>query len=173
MNTNSLIKTTCLICLVVSMSVTRTTDAAKLYKWVDSKGRISYQDQPPPKNAKVLSEKYLKAKISSKTEPLIEANTTPIDVYITVNCASCDDLLGQLDDLNVPYNAKDIKNHRDIQDRIIQETDSLTVPTAFIQNKLTKFPTTDALKKALKDAGYQTTKKPKEPVESDETISSE
>ena len=37
-------------------------NAGKLYKWVDAQGNVSYQDQPPPKGSKILSEKEVASK---------------------------------------------------------------------------------------------------------------
>jgi len=44
--------------LIFALSI-NTSSAAKLYKWVDDRGRISYQDKPPPQDSKILSEETL------------------------------------------------------------------------------------------------------------------
>ena len=110
--------------------------SAKLYKWIDAEGRVSYQDKPPPKNSKILSEQELVK--SNKESPAtgFAANKNAIDVYVTQNCTSCDTAISLLESWDVPHNVKNIEDHRDIQNRIIQETDALRVPVFFSEGQL-------------------------------------
>jgi len=128
--------------------------SATMYKWVDSEGRVSYQDRPPPKNAKVLSEKALKDKKANKQAEPQRLNKKPIDVYVTQNCASCNEVTEYLDSIKVPYNAKNIEEHREIQQRIIQENNSISVPALFIEGEFVKAPSRSALNEALEKSGY-------------------
>ena len=141
--------------VVVLTLSTHVVFSAKLYKWVDAQGRISYQDKPPPQNSKILSEQEL---VKSKKEPLateFTANKNAIDVYVTQNCTSCDAAISLLDSWGVPHNIKNIEDHRDIQNIIIEATSALRVPAVFNEGQLIRdIKTNDALKARLIDTGH-------------------
>ena len=124
---------------------------SKLYKWVDSEGRISYQGKPPPQNSKILSEETLKIqKKESEKKVIAFKNSSPIDVYINKNCPGCDQVLGLLETWEVPHNIKMINDHRDIQKILIQETSTIGVPALFYDGKLfSNIDTVDGLKDNL------------------------
>ena len=127
--------------------------AAKLYKWVDAQGRVSYQDKPPPQSAKILSEKPLK-KADNNITKKIRLKTDPIDVYVTENCPSCESMINRLNELEVPYNEKNNKDHRDIQNLIIQQTSSISVPALFIDDKLVEGTSVSTIAQMLQEKGY-------------------
>jgi len=132
------------------------THAAKLYKWVDAQGRISYQDKAPPKNAKILSEKDLIKSSEPKRQTRRVNRREPVDVYTADNCSGCSALLTQLRELNIPYTEKNIEDHRDIQNRIIQKTNNLRVPALFIDEQLFESSSRSQLMEALEDTDYLT-----------------
>jgi len=80
-----------LLILTTSLICSTSVYAAKLYKWVDKDGNISYQDQPPPESAKILKEDTLKA--TAKTTSAEGGNTVPVVVYVGEDCAPCDRLI--------------------------------------------------------------------------------
>ncbi len=136
--------------LVLSMNV---TSAAKLYKWVDAQGRISYQDQPPPQNSKILSEEELKTVTVKPKE--FKLNTKSIDVYVGKDCPNCDATVQWLEVWGVPHQVKNIEDHRDIQTKLIQETSGVRVPALFNAEQLIKNTATlDGLKASLVSSGH-------------------
>ena len=139
--------------LLLLFLVVTPVHAAKLYKWVDAQGRVSYQDKPPPQSAKILSEKPLKKPDLSSAKK-IRLRTKPIEVYVTQNCPSCESMADQLDELGVPYVEKNIEEHRDIQNTIIQQTNSISVPALFIDNKLVEGTSVSTIAQILQEKGY-------------------
>jgi len=132
--------------------------ATKMYKWVDAQGRISYQDKPPPKNSKILSEETLgdskpSAKKSKKDKK--ERNTSSIDVYVTENCSDCDTVIDLLKTWGVPHQVKNIGESRDIQGILIEQTRGVGVPALFSGRSLiTNTSSIDDLKKRLSSTGH-------------------
>jgi len=163
MNIQSLIKLGFIsqVLLISALSIS-SASAAKLYKWVDDQGRISYQDKPPPVNSKILSEKTLKGKPSQKPELDASSNLAPIDVYVTKSCPSCESTIEVLADWGVPYTEKAIEEHRDIQTRLLELTEGVNVPALFFGNEfLSDTSTTTQLRESLEQTGHL---KPGEPV---------
>lgn len=125
----------------------------KLYKWVDSEGRISYQGKPPPKNSKILSEETLvNSKSSSNGE---EINSSSIDVYVTADCPSCDTTIGWLKSWDVPHQVKSIEDFREIQTILIEQTNGVRVPSLFIGDQLiANTSSREGLKDSLSKTGH-------------------
>jgi len=126
--------TSVLVTFLLSASAQAET---KLYKWVDSQGRISYQGKPPPKNSKILSEETLGKSKASSDEGA--RNTASIDVYVTADCPSCDTTVGLLKTWGVPHQVKSIEDAREIQAILIEQTKGVRVP-ALIALKSQKKP---------------------------------
>lgn len=138
---------------VVALSSTAT--AGKLYKWVDADGNISYQDSPPPNNAKVLEESTIRNNgAPNATTANSSGGPTPVIVYTIENCNSCLRLLSTLQQLAVPYQEESLLS-REIQSRILEQTDSLAAPTMFFNNKFVSGLSDEALKTELRAAGYE------------------
>ena len=136
--------------LVLSMNAAAET---KLYKWVDSQGRISYQGKPPPKNSKILSEETLSDSKPSSNEKKI--NSSSIDVYVTADCPSCDTTIGLLKTWGVPHQIKNIEDSREIQGILIEKTNGVRVPALFTDGQLiTNTSSRDGLKDSLTQTGH-------------------
>lgn len=126
--------------------------AVKLYKWVDSKGNISYQDQPPPEGGTILKEEEVQS--SSNAEP--EDNLPPeIVVYSVDDCELCERLRGVLRQNKVPYIERSLVEDPDAQRRILERASSVIVPTIFIGEKIVQGGTEDRLREELRSAGFE------------------
>lgn len=133
--------------------------AGKLYKWVDANGVISYQDQPPPENAKILSETLVD---DSGNLNDTAQNQQAVVVYTVPNCDSCASLLSRLVAYGVPVSEQSLQNNREAQQRILELSDSLIAPTLIINGQAYSNPNQENLVLALENAGYELLKpKPK------------
>lgn len=142
------------LCLVSGNAI-----AGKLYKWVDANGNISYQDQPPPKNAKILRETSVddSGNLNDSSQ-----NQQAVVVYTVPNCASCASLLSRLVAYGVPVSEQSLENNREAQERILELSDSLIAPTLIINGQAYSNPNQENLVLALENAGYELVKpKPK------------
>src|SRR3989338_9114140 len=80
--------------------------ADTLYKWVDSQGRVSYHDQPPPEGAgyrveqKVLGEN--KKPLEDETLAKI-VEKYPVVLYSVPVCGSCDLARLYLEKRKIPF----------------------------------------------------------------------
>lgn len=135
--------------------INHTAQAAKLYKWVDENGNISYQDSPPPDGSNVVNEKEIRAPKSTSQTP--STPTDPVMVYTVDNCEGCELLLLRLQNWNVPTEQKSLQD-REVQARILELSGSLQAPTLFIGDKLISNLASDNLISELNQAGYNISK---------------
>lgn len=143
---------TSIIVSIVVLVLGSNSHAAKLYKWVDKDGNISYQDQPPPENAKILKEDT----IESKAQPTASkgGNTTPIIVYSVADCPACDSLIARLAKMGVPTENRALNEDPEAQRKILEQSDGVTVPTLFLGDKIITDTDASTLPEKLKEAGY-------------------
>ena len=111
---------------LIAISVIQFSAAQKLYKWVDEDGNVSYQDSPPPDNAKLLKESELEKSQPAAGTPSNSAQ--PVVVYTVENCDACEVLLLRLRQLEVPFTQQSLLN-KDIQAEILAVSDAITAPT--------------------------------------------
>lgn len=141
---------TMLLLLFTALSFSHTVFATKLYKWVDQNGNISYQDTPPPDNAKVLEESSFKRGTTSE-EPASES--TPVTVYTVENCDACEMLLLRLQQLDIPHEVESLLN-KDVQAEIMSVHDALTAPTLKIGDRYVVDLTDEGILNNLQEAGF-------------------
>ncbi|MBL4672135.1 MAG: glutaredoxin family protein [Arenicella sp.] len=127
--------------------------AGKLYKWVDANGNISYQDQPPPKSGKILSEKEVISKADDKQEN--DTGLPKVVVYSVSECELCDRLIRVLTQNKVPHIELPLEDDREAQRRILAKSNSIIAPTIFIGDNIVQGGSEDSLKEQLRSAGFE------------------
>ncbi len=127
-------------------------DAAKLYKWVDKDGKISYQDQPPPPDAGRVMEKNLTNRAPWATDDT--ANKPPIVLYSVPKCSPCDLARAYLQKRNVPFTEKNVQGNAALQEELKQKVGEVSVPAILVGNKVIKNYVESWLESELDQAGY-------------------
>ncbi len=140
--------------LLLLVSVSTQVTAGKLYKWVDADGNISYQDTPPPNNAKVLEESTINSSgaVAAQTEP---AEAVPVVVYTVDDCDSCEMLLLRLRQLEVPFSEESLLN-KDIQAEILSIGEAIAAPALKVGNRYVNDFSDSTLVRTLQEAGVPT-----------------
>jgi hypothetical protein len=95
-----------LIAVLVTALAVAPAYAAKLYKWVDERGNISYQDRPPPEGAGRVEEKTLRegrGGNSGSPEAAEAAAKSPVTLYMVPKCSPCDAARAYLRKRGVPF----------------------------------------------------------------------
>jgi len=143
--------------ILLALGVTSSASAAKLYKWVDEYGNVSYQDSPPPDEVE-YEEKALRGAATEGGDygELMQAasDSAPITLYSVAACDSCDLIRLHLDKQGVPYAEKDAAEDIEVQEELKAKTGALQVPTLSIgENVLTGY-SKSSIDQALVDAGY-------------------
>ena len=146
-------KITLLLCtLYCGLAFGTQVQAAKLYKWVDKNGVVSYQDTPPPKGSKILEESTTDiADGSAGPETPKEA----VKVYTVENCSLCVRIIEHLKALNVPVLELPLENDREAQSIILERSNSLITPTIFVGDQIHQGGEIKSLEKVLLEQGYK------------------
>jgi len=140
------------ISLLVSLS--SNANAAKLYKWVDANGNISYQDQPPPKSGKILSEKEVTPSPDPKEDVISKPSLPEVVVYSVKNCEPCTQLVNVLNLNKIPHIERPLESDRAAQTKILERVSSISAPTIFLGEKIIQNVTGNQLIEELRTAGF-------------------
>lgn len=128
--------------------------AQKLYKWVDKDGRVSYHDQPPPADRAVrVEEKSLRTDTTGAADNDTAAKS-PVVLYSTPKCNSCDLARQYLQKRRVPFTEKNVDGDRQLQDELIKQAGGLAVPTLVVGTKVMRGYLESLLEGELDQAGY-------------------
>jgi glutaredoxin len=131
--------------------------AAPLYKWVDSQGRVSYHDQPPPEGSGYrVEQKNLGSGGLSGTDDALEQaiKKYPVVLYSVPVCGSCDLARLYLEKRKVPFSEHNLENNVELQQKLKQKFGALSAPTITIGEKVMKGYVESILEGELDTAGY-------------------
>lgn len=152
--------------LLLAVPAAADLQLAKLYKWVDKYGNISYQDRPPPPGSGYVEEKDVQTS-KGKTgaaDASGAAQKSPVVLYLIPQCSSCDLARAYLQKRKVPFAEKNIKGDFKLQEELKAKAGELSVPVILIGEKVLKGYTEAWLESELDQVGYpkleQTAEKP-------------
>jgi glutaredoxin len=131
--------------------------ADTLYKWVDSQGRISYHDQPPPEGAGYrVEEKVLGTGNKHKEEDTLAkvVEKFPVVLYSVPDCGSCDLARLYLQKRKVPFTEQNLNTDPELQQTLKKKIGSLSAPTIMIGEKVMKGYVESVLEGELDGVGY-------------------
>ncbi len=130
--------------------------AAKLYKWVDENGNVSYQDTPPPEDVE-FEEKAIRGGDTGgdyNESMQAAAETAPITLYRVETCDSCDLIDLHLKRNNVPFTEKNAAEDIVVQEELKAKSGGLQVPTLTIGDEVITGYSKSSIDNALVAAGY-------------------
>ncbi len=132
-------------------------DAAQLYQWKDTQGRMVYSDQPPPPSVRNAMQKNFNGSVVEVGEPyaLKQAREKyPVTLYVTQCGLPCDQARQLLADRGVPYSAKNPETSPEDQNALKKLTGELNVPVLLVgSDKIDGFES-GQWNAALDRAGY-------------------
>ena len=131
--------------------------ADTLYKWVDSQGRVSYHDQPPPDGAGYrVEEKVLGPGNKRKEDDTLAkvAEKFPVVLYAVPDCGSCDLARLYLQKRKVPFTEQNLNINPELQQTLKKKIGSLSAPTLMIGEKVMKGYVESVLEGELDGVGY-------------------
>lgn len=130
--------------------------AARLYKWIDKDGNVSYHDSPPYKDGYRVEEKDLGGHTSAAASriPQDVIEKSPVVLFSAPKCVSCDAARAYLKKRGIPFTEKNVEGNRQLQDELIKQSGGLAVPTIMVGSKVMKGYLESLLEGELNDAGY-------------------
>ncbi|MDH3280845.1 MAG: DUF4124 domain-containing protein [Gammaproteobacteria bacterium] len=148
---------------LVAFAVSPAASGAKLYKWVDQDGKVTYQDQPPPEDAQSVKE-YRDPEVR---RPAVAAagERAPVTLYSVEKCDACDLVRLFLQKKGVPFSEIDVGNDREAQQELLENVGQLGVPTLMVGNTPLAGYSPTGIEAELRNAGYLPPLEPEEPGE--------
>ena len=150
-----------LIAVLVTTLAVAPAYAAKLYKWVDERGNISYQDRPPPEGVGRVEEKTLRDGPGwgrSSPEAAVAAAKSPVTLYMVPKCSSCDAARAYLKKRGVPFSEVNVsEKNRQAQQEMVKKFGELSVPTITVGGKVMQGYVESLLAGELDQAGQPKT----------------
>jgi glutaredoxin len=147
--------------LLLALLVTLPVQAAKLYKWVDDRGNVTYLDRPPPEGVGKVEEREMKLgnEFASDNPATAEAAAKfPVTLYMVPRCSSCDAARQYLRTRKVPFKEIDVsEKNQKAQEDMRKNVGDLAVPTLSIGSKVMKGYIESLLEGELDAAGYPKT----------------
>jgi len=143
--------------MVFGVALAGTAGAAKLYKWVDKDGNVSYHDQPPMDDSKYkVEEKNLRTGTAVSDNPAMKeaAEKNPVVLYVAPKCTSCDAARSYLNNRKIPFKEVNVDGNRDLQQQLIAKSGGLAVPTITVGEKVMRGYLESLVEGELNAAGY-------------------
>ena len=147
-----------LIAVLVTALVAAPAYAAKLYKWVDERGNVTYQDRPPPEGVGRVEEKTMRERqgaASGDPAAAEAAAKAPVTLYMVPKCSPCDLVRAYLKKRGVPFTEIDVsEKNRQAQQEMVKKIGELSVPTITVGSKIMQGYVESLLAGELDQAGY-------------------
>jgi glutaredoxin len=133
--------------------------ADQFYRWVDSKGRVNYSDQPPPSSMmKNATQKNYKGSVieGSESFALRQARERfPVTLFVTADCGiPCEQAKGHLSRRGIPHSSKDPSGDAEAQKMLATASGKFRVPTLFVGTDKLEGYEEGAWNASLDRAGY-------------------
>ena len=150
-----------LIVFMLASFVATPVLAGKLYKWVDERGNVSYQDRPPPAGQGRVEEKNVRdggATASADPSAAEAAAKAPVTLYMIPKCSPCDAARAYLVKRKVPFTEVNVseKNPQG-QEAMRKKVGELSVPTITVGSKVMQGYVESLVSGELDQAGYPPT----------------
>jgi glutaredoxin len=147
-----------LIAVLVALLAFAPAYAAKLYKWVDERGNVSYQDRPPLEGAGKVEEKNLRdARGGDSGSPAAAeaAAKSPVTLYMVPKCNPCDMARTYLKQRGVPFREINVsESNPQAQQEMVKKVGQLSVPTITVGGRVMQGFVESLLAGELDQAGY-------------------
>ncbi len=147
-----------LIALLLAGLIATPALAARLYKWVDERGNVSYQDRPPPEGRGRVEEKNLRDGTggdSGNPAAAEAAARAPVMLYMVPRCNPCDAARLYLKKRGVPFTEINVsEKNPQAQEEMRKKVGQLSVPTITVGGKVMQGYVESLLAGELDQAGY-------------------
>jgi len=152
--------TTCYTTLLLLLSFATFPAAAdELYKWVDSKGNVTYQSSPPPDTAKKVERPKISTDNSAASDQVEaaqpdEKELKPIQFYSKLECSSCEEARAYFDENSIPFDEIDLSENKAEAEELENKLGVISVPIFGIGDRYVSGFERNMLNKLLVNEGY-------------------
>lgn len=146
-----------IIVLMVFGLAAQPATAAKLYKWVDEFGNVTYRDTPPTEEVE-YEEKNIGGNTVGSSEYTEEAEGNverpAVVLYVTSSCGACNSARSYMQSRGVPFEEKNVEGSGELQQELKAKAGELSVPTILVGAKVMRGYVESLLEGELDAAGY-------------------
>ncbi|HEC26539.1 MAG TPA: glutaredoxin family protein [Gammaproteobacteria bacterium] len=133
--------------------------ADELYKWVDSKGNVTYQSSPPPGTAIKVERPNISTGNSAASDQVEvaqheEKDLKPIKFYSKPKCPTCEEARAYFDENVVPFVEIDLSENEAEAEELEKKLGVISVPIFRIGDKYVSGFEMNMLNKLLTNEGY-------------------
>ncbi len=145
------------ICAAAGLAMTP-VDAQQLYKWVDKDGKVTYSDQPPPKDVKNVEQKKMMDSspgvdnVPYAVKSAIERN--PVVLYANFCGETCDGARALLNTRGVPFTDRNPEKDPKALDALKAATGAQDVPVLLVGTRIIRGFAEETWNEALTSGGY-------------------
>ena len=137
--------------------------ADQMYKWVDERGRVTYQSSPPPDDAAEVERPAISTTANDAAdEPTKEVadeaaenEVVSITFFSNPDCITCEDLRAYLQENELDFEEIDIVENIERAAAMQDKHGHNTVPTIVVGNKAITGGSVDDLASLLKNSGFE------------------
>ena len=147
--------------------------AEGLYKWVDERGRVTYQSSPPPDNAASVERSAISATVNEEpgeeaaveatneaeatdaTDEATEEAAVSITFFSNPECTTCEDVRAYFQEYEIAYEEIDISEDTVSAEEMKELHGHNTVPTIVVGNKSITGGSINDLQTLLKNSGFE------------------
>ena len=141
-----------------------------LYKWVDDRGRVTYQNTPPPEDAASVERSAISATVNEApaeeaavseteeaeaTEETAEEEVVSITLFTNPECTTCEDMRAYFEESEIAFEEIDISEDTDQAEEMKQKHGHNDVPTIVVGNKSITGGSVNDLQTLLKNSGFE------------------
>jgi len=140
--------------LLLALLTTGTMAMAEtLYRWVDDKGQVTYQEQPP------INKSFTREEVKPASGPASGTGTQKIEVvfYAVENCKACDLARRDLVTRGVKFSERNPEQDTDVGKALIERFGKVEVPVILVGDVSVKGYNPIWLEAELEKAGITST----------------
>ncbi len=145
--------------LLVSFSIFP-AEADELYKWVDDRGKVTYQGSPPPENAARVERSNITTgnraafERAEAVKPATK-NVEPVIFYSKMDCSSCKTARLYFEENDIPFEEINLSENKAEEEKLEKKLGYSGTPTFAIGDKYVSGFEKGMLKKILTNEGYE------------------
>jgi len=148
--------------LAISLLLAAGASHAQMYKSVGPDGKVTYSDQPPPNPVRQIETRP--ANSTAATGPALPyelaeiVKTQPVVLYVSSNCAPCDQGRSLLNARGIPFTERTVATNADIA-QLREVSGDVQLPLLLVGSERQTGFSDSAWANALSSAGYPASSK--------------
>ena len=162
-------KRTIIVAALAACLGTAAVAQTNVYRWVDKDGKVQFSDQPPPKDAKGVTQKSMGGGGNDLSQlpyaTQVAIRKFPVTMFMSGDCGEpCSQGAALLGQRGVPYTVRNAQANKADAEALKKAAGQMQVPVLLVGDNVLRGYSEDSWNAALDAAGYPRTRLPGQPV---------